>query len=151
MLGAKKSASWSCKRFRIKDESCCKYRLLFVAALIWSLNPKRISNWNELRNNFFQNFHCKILSNSALRAFVSFIIIPPEKALGNKGLFFWGGGGRHCTEVALLTQPSQVQFLCQLVKIESNLFLRTCRSKFVRSVSAHSGKILKSPFNGRFV
>ena len=40
-------------------------------------------------------------------------------------------GGRHGTEVAfvLLTQPSQVRFLCQLVKIESNNYPRTCCSK----------------------
>ena len=45
-------------------------------------------------------------------------------------------GGRHSTEVAfaLLTQPSRVRFLCQLVKnrIQSSSLLRTCRSKFVR-------------------
>ena len=52
--------------------------------------------------------------------------------------------GQHSTEVAfaLLTQPSRVWFLCQLVKIQPNLYPRTCRSKNC-SVLAHLGKIKK--------
>ena len=55
-------------------------------------------------------------------------------------------GGRHSTEVAfaLLTLPSRVRFLCQLVKIKPNLYPRTCRSKLF-GVSALGKDNLKNP------
>ena len=90
-----------------------------VHQLRWSL-----ADWNLLSNSKSW-YHG---SNSYLESMNNIWSLPLAAVFCIRGQT---RGGRHSTEVAfaLLTQPSWVRFLCQLVKIEPNLYPRTCRSK----------------------